>query len=322
MKQCWSEIIEKKGKVIDAIRKYFHETRAVEVFTPYLSLYPNLDPNIYPLSLTVEKDRKFTAYLHTSPEYQMKKILSCIKKDIYQICHVFRDKELSSRHTVEFMMLEWYRVNYDLHMLMEDTVNIFVKAALSIKGSPIITYRGKDYDLQNWEKITVEEAFYRYAGVYPQDREGLYKLLSSSKFKITNTDIEDYETNFFLVYSLFVEPNLGKENPVFIYDYPPEFSALAVIKDNRGKRFEGYIGGLELVNGYQELTDPLQLRVRLEKEKAEKLKEGRDYPIDNSLINTLENMPPSSGASLGIDRLLMVLLNKVNIKDTQGLNWI
>ncbi len=322
MRRFLTELIEKKSAIIRAIREYFDKTGAVEVFTPHLLEYPNLDPNIYPLSVEVEKDRKITGYLHTSPEYQMKRILSWIKKDIYQVCHVFRDREHSDRHTVEFMMLEWYRVNKNLEELMDDTKNLFIHVSRAIHRRPEIIFKDKKYSLEEWEKITVDEAFYRYTGVYPDDREGLYKLLRDSQIQIEGLKEDDYQMNFFLVYSLFVEPHLGKDKPTFIYSYPPEFAALSVIENGRGKRFEAYIAGIELVNGYQELTDPQQLRVRLEEEKAEKSKEGREYPIDYGFIEACRNMPPSAGASLGIDRLLMVLLNKQNIRETQGLNWI
>ncbi|NPA58600.1 MAG: elongation factor P--(R)-beta-lysine ligase [Aquificae bacterium] len=320
MKHCLTEAVYGRAKAVNRIREYFGRTGAVEVFTPYLSRTPNLDPNITPLSLTVDKGERFTAYLHTSPEYQMKKLLACLKRDIFQICHVFRDGEVSDRHTVEFMMLEWYRVGYDLDRLMEDTAGLMFETAVEVVGTGLVPFRGKIYDLQDWEKITVEEAFIRYAEVSPYDREGLYRKAVEGGLK--GASPEDYETNFHLVYSLFVEPHLGKEKLTFVYGYPPEFSALAVVENGVGKRFEGYIGGLELVNGYQELTDGAELGRRLSAEKEKRAEQGRDYPIDWEFVKATENMPPSSGASLGIDRLLMVLLNKENINRTQVLNWI
>ena len=318
------DMLIKKQAVIKKIREYFEKTGTVEVFTPYISLHPNLDPNIYPVELNIENSdgKKLKAYLHTSPEYSMKKILSEIKKDIFQICHVFRNFEGSDLHTIEFMMLEWYRIGFDLDMLMEDTKNIFVEVSQELFGKPFILFRGKTYDLTDWEKITVKEAFYKYTGIYPDQKEKMYEFLKKSRLKHTNLKPEEYETNFYTIYSFYVEPNLGKERPTFIYDYPPEFSALSKIIDGKGKRFEAYIGGVELVNGYQELTDPDQIKVRLEKEMAEKQKNGFEYSIDYEFLEAVKDMPECSGASLGIDRFLMVLLNKRNIKQTQGLNWI
>ncbi|WP_457643356.1 elongation factor P--(R)-beta-lysine ligase [Persephonella sp.] len=324
MKQFLTEIVLQKNKLIKSIREYFEMTGAVEVFTPYLSPYPNLDPHIEPVEAEIEKSdgTKIRAFLHTSPEYQMKKILAQTKMDIYQICHVFRNKEGSKLHTVEFMMLEWYRVGYSLKELIEDTAKLIINSALSINGKAVAYFKNKQFSLENWEVITVDEAFYRYTGVYPEDREKLYMFLKNAEINFPSLKEDDYETNFHLAYTHFVEPNLGKGKITFIYDYPPEFSALSVVQNSKGKRFEAYIEGIELVNGYQELTDSRQLRVRLFREKAEKEKNGREYPVDEEFIELSGLMPPCSGASLGIDRLLMVLLNKENIGETQGLNWI
>ncbi len=322
MKPSLINIYTAKHTVIKAIREYFENSGSIEVFTPYLNRYPNLDPNIFPVECEIEKSNgnRFTAYLHTSPEYNMKKILSILKNDIYQICHVFRNYEGSDRHTVEFMMLEWYRLQYSLDKLMEDTKNIFIETAVSLFDKPVISFKGKEYNLENWEKITVDEAFYRYTGIYPDDFEGLVHFLKKSP--IYHSVSNDYETVFYTVYAFYVEPNLGTEQPTFIYDYPPEFSALAKVENNRGKRFEAYIGGLELVNGYYEINNPIELKKRIEKDRNEKAKSGKLYPVDEEFINSCTDIPEFSGASLGIDRLMMVLLNKEKISDVQGLSWI
>ncbi|NPA12545.1 MAG: elongation factor P--(R)-beta-lysine ligase [Aquificae bacterium] len=321
MKPCLIE--EVKSKVIQSIREYFLDTGGLEVYTPYLSLYPNLDPNIYPLTVSVEKEGKqIQAYLHTSPEYQMKKLLSKLKRDIFQICNVFRNREGSKKHTVEFMMLEWYRVGYSLQGLMEDTKRLFLHIAKQVLGKETVVYNGREYNLTDWESLTVEEAFLKYAGVSPTDKKGLYNLLKNSNLSIPSLSVDDYEGNFFLVYSLLVEPNLGKEKPTFIHSYPPQFSALAEVKEGKGQRFEAYIGGLELVNGYKELTDKKALKERLEREKAEKEREGYNHPIDWEFIEAVGDMPPSAGASLGIERLLMAFFNLKNIQQTRCLQWI
>ncbi len=311
-------IYEKKANVIKAIRNYFDITGATEVFTDILRDYPNLDSNIYPLEVYFfnEKDEKKRGFLHTSPEYEMKKILSHLKKDIYQITKVFRNYEGSQRHKIEFTMLEWYRVGYSLEELMEDTKNIFIQSAIAVHKKTQVEFSGKIYDLSDWEKITVDEAFYRYAGVYPDDFNGLLGFLSSSNIKHEHLDKMDWETAFFTVYAFYVEPELGKEKPTFIYDYPPEMSALAKIENGKGKRFEAYINGLELVNGYYEETDWKKIEERLKKDLEKKKKEtGKDFPLDKDFLKSFKNMPECSGASLGIDRLLMVLLNKKNIND-------
>ncbi|SNZ03345.1 lysyl-tRNA synthetase, class 2 [Persephonella hydrogeniphila] len=318
------DIYIKKHKVMKAIREYFEKTGSIEVFTPIMNRFPNLDSNIFPVELQVENScgESIKAYLHTSPEYNMKKILSQIKQDIHQITHVFRNYEGSKLHTVEFMMLEWYRVGKDMYQLMEDTKSIFVESALSIYNKTEILFRGKKYDLSKWEKITLEEAFYRYTGTDLENRDSLYKFLKNSPIKHERISPENYEELFFTVYSFYVEPNLGKDIPTFVYDFPPEFSALSKVIDGKGKRFEAYIGGVELVNGYYELIDREKVKDALEKDKEKKSKSGKDYPVDYEFINSTVNLPECSGASLGIDRLLMVLLNKNEIRETQGLKWI
>ncbi len=308
-------MIEKKSKVLKAIRDYFDKTDAIEVITDILVKYPNLDSNIYPVEVYFfdEKEVKHRGYLHTSPEIEMKKILSREKRDIYQITKVFRNYEGSKKHKVEFTMLEWYRVGYSLEDLMEDTKNIFIETAISVNRRTDLIFNNKRYDLSVWEKLTVDEAFYRYAGVYVDDFSSLEEVVRKNIFY---TGHLDYETAFYLVYSHLVEPNLGKEKPTFIYNYPPEFSALAKVVNGKGQRFEAYIGGLELVNGYFEENNREEVEKRLKKDLLLKKKEkGKEYPVDKEFLEAIEDLPVCSGASLGVDRLLMVLLNKNNIKD-------
>ncbi|NPA54052.1 MAG: elongation factor P--(R)-beta-lysine ligase, partial [Aquificae bacterium] len=191
--------------------------------------------------------------------------------------------------------------------------NIFIETALAIHKKTKVFFQKKEYDLSNWEKITVDEAFYKYAEVYPDEYEKMVSLIRE-KLHFAGSNL-DYETAFFLIYSHFVEPNLGKEKPTFIYDYPPEFSALAKIVNGKGKRFEAYINGLELVNGYYEENNPEEIKKRFNADIQKKKKEiGENFPIDKEFLESLRNLPECSGASLGVDRLMMVLLNKDNIK--------
>lgn len=306
------EIFRKKSDIIKSIRDYFYQTGAIEVFTDIAQPYPNLDPNIYPVEVDLynEKREKLKHYLHTSPEIQMKKILSEIKTDIFQITKVFRNFEGSSKHKVEFLMLEWYRVGYNIEDLMEDTKNIFTNSAIAVYGKPQITFRGKTFDLTDWQKITVEEAFYSFCGCYPE-LDSLNNFLQKNEPNFRPSD--DFEELFYRVYAFYVEPNLGKDKPVFIYDYPPQFAALAKVENGKAKRFEAYIDGVELVNGYNELNDSQQQLERFKEEVERKKQEGFDYQIDMEFIEAVGKLPECSGASLGIDRLFMVLLDRQSI---------
>ena len=307
------KIYTDKSTIIKSIREYFYRTGSIEVFTDILQDLPNLDNNIYPVELSVydERGQPIMKFLHTSPEPSMKKILSEIKTDIFQITKVFRNYEGSYKHKIEFTMLEWYRVGYDLDDLMEDTQNIFIESAISLYKKPKIKYKGREYNLLDWQKITIDEAFYIYTGIYPEDIDKMNKFLKEkeSYFK----ESQDWEELFFRIYAFYVEPNLGKEKPTFIYDYPPQLSAFAKVKNGKGKRFEVYINGIELVNGYHELNDPVELETRLKQDIEKKKKEGFDYPLDTEFIKASQNLPECSGASLGVDRLIMILLDLESI---------
>ena len=309
-------IHELKDKVYRAIREYFYKTGSIEVFTDILRDFPNLDSNIYPLEVeyTTSDGIRKRGFLHTSPEYEMKILLSEIKTDIFQIAKVFRDFEGSSKHKIEFTMLEWYRTDYSLEDLMEDTKNIFIETALSVKGKTKIIYKNKEFNLCDWDKITVEEAFFKFCNVDIENPKSMYKFLKNSPIEHKNISIEDWEEMFYLIYAFYVEKNLGLEKPTFIYNYPEKLGALSEIKNGKALRFEAYIYGLELVNGYKELTDVNRLKTLLETDaRQKKLETGKEYPIDEKFLNSVKNMPKSAGASMGIDRLIMILLNKDNI---------
>ncbi|WP_457622281.1 elongation factor P--(R)-beta-lysine ligase [Persephonella sp.] len=303
-----------KSRVLKAIREYFYRTDAIEVFTNILREYPNLDPNIVPIELSYNnREGSKRGFLHTSPEYEMKMIISQLKKDIFQITKVFRDYEDTRKHKIEFTMLEWYRIGFDLNDMMDDTQNILIESAVSLYKKPVITYSGKRYDLRESMRITVSEAFYRFTSVYPDRYEDMMNFLKE-KENIQNE--LDYEELFFRIYAFYVEPFLGSEKLTFIYNYPPRFSALSKIENNVGQRFEAYINGLELVNGYYELNEPDKVKKILEAERErKKIETGKDYPVDEEFIEKTKDLPDCSGASLGIDRLFMVLLNKSNIND-------
>ncbi len=304
----------KFSNLLRTIRDYFYRTEAIEVSTDILQKYPNLDNNIYPVEVSVfnEKGERLKRYLHTSPEYQMKKILAREKRDIFQITKVFRNYEGSFKHKIEFNMLEWYRVGYRLEDLIRDTHLLFIEVIGALNRSPLFEFRGRTYDIRDYELITVEEAFKKFTGIE------LYSVKQMNEFlkekEETFKPKEDWEELFFHIYAFYIEPFLGRERLTFIYDYPPELSALAKIEDGKGKRFEAYIGGIELVNGYYEETEPEEIKRRLERDVRKKKKEtGKFFEIDKDFLKAIEEMPECSGASLGIDRLFMIVGNLENI---------
>ncbi|RUM60512.1 MAG: elongation factor P--(R)-beta-lysine ligase [Persephonella sp.] len=311
-----TRFLKARSRILKAIRNYFELTGATEVLTDILRDYPNLDSNVYPLELKYFKSDgvERTGYLHTSPEYEMKKILSELKEDIYQITKVFRNYEGSKIHKTEFLMLEWYRVDYDLFDLIEDTKNIFIQSAIAIHKKPKIVFKGVEYDLTDWEILTVEDAFKKYIGVDIYDNQSIYSFLEKSKIKHSNLNPNDWKEMFFILYSFYLEEKLGKEKPVIIYNYPKELGALSEVEGKIAKRFEAYINGVELVNGYQELRDEMLLRNILINDIEEKYQStGKKYSLDEEFIKSVKNLPKCSGASLGLDRLFMVILDMESV---------
>jgi len=239
-------------------------------------------------------------YLHTSPELCMKRLLAAGYPRIFQICHCWRSGERGSRHLPEFTMLEWYRAHGDYSDLMNDCVELIRAVASVCNTGNSIDYQGRRVDLcGEWERITVREAFRRYTGTTMEKalQDGLFDELMT----------------------VAIEPQLGFQKPTFICDYPAERGALARLKqdDNSvAERFELYIAGIELANGFSELTDPVEQRRRFQEEAACRAQRGQStYPMPEPFLTELANMPPSAGIALGMDRLIMLLTGAETIDE-------
>lgn len=235
-------------------------------------------------------------FLHTSPELCMKRMLAAGYERIFQICRCWRDGERGIRHLPEFTMLEWYRIDADYRDLMSECEALI----RSVTHGRSIHYHGMNIEISEpWERLSVSEAFIRYSGM---------------------TMTEALEADLFdEIMVRDIEPRLGFGKPTFIYDYPAERGALARIsKDNPAvaERFELYIGGLELANAFSELTDAQEQRARFVQESAFRESMNRTtYPLPEKFLDELSDMPPSAGIALGVDRLVMVLLDLSRIDD-------
>ena len=284
--------LRRRAALIDAVRLFFIGRGYIEVDTP-LRL-PVLIPEAH--NEPLESGDHF---LQTSPEICMKRLLAeagCQK--IFQICKCFRKKERGQGHVPEFTMLEWYRIHCDYFALMDECEDFIIEvaAALGHKGS--IPVRGNTVNLEKpWQKLTVSDAFRQYAPV------------SMAHALAQNTFDEILCSN--------IEPQLGIKTPVFLYDYPIELGALARKKSNNAslaERFEIYIAGLELANGFSELTDASEQQQRFETELKLIEKQGRAAPaLPQKFLSSLPKLPESAGIALGVDRLAMVLLDKETI---------
>ena len=283
------EALVQRGAIFDRVRGFFKEKGYLEVETPFRIPAPAPEAQIDAIPSA-------GWFLQTSPELCMKRMLSAGYHSIFQICRCWREGERGVRHLSEFTMLEWYRAGADYLGLMEETEALVVAAA----AAPRISYRGLSIELAPpWERITVSEAFRRYAGSTPQE------ALAAGTYDEFMVEL--------------IEPQLGLSRPTFIYDYPACCGALARLKQGDptlAERFELYIGGLEIANAFSELTDPGEQRSRFEAEAAERASLGKaPYPVPEKFLEALASMPPAAGIALGLDRLVMVLLDAQTIDE-------
>lgn len=289
--------------MLASIRRFFSHRDVLEVETPLLSRAGNPDPNLE--SLTVIRGEEMY-YLHTSPEFPMKRLLAAGSGSIYQICKVFRGGERGRLHNPEFTMLEWYRVGMDYYQLMDDVVELL---------GEVCGYTASD-------KLTYADAFQKYTGidVLSESVVALQQYAASKGLTVCGLSDADIDAWRDLILTHFIEPQLGRERPVFIYRYPASQAALARLcpDDPRvAERFELYINGMEIANGYHELTDAVEQRSRWQSENARRAdRDVPEIPLDNNMLSALEaGLPNCSGVALGVDRLLMASAGRCDISE-------
>lgn len=319
-----------RQKVIRAIRTYFEEQDFAEVDTPALQISPGNEVHLQAFKTELRDPHggpSQTLYLHTSPEFAMKKLLVAGELRLYQIAHTYRNAERSSRHHPEFAMMEWYRAHADTAAIKEDCIRL-VRACAIASGKKIFEANGMSCDpFAEWETLSVQDAFKRYANIdllatAPNPKEPDAALLRAAMAPLTIRTAPDdtWDDLFFRVMGELIEPFLGKDRPTFLCDYPISMAALArpLPHDPRcAERFELYIAGYEIANAFGELTDPEEQlrRFKADMDLKEKL-HGERYPIDMDFIAALRHgMPPSAGIALGIDRLVMLCAGTENIED-------
>jgi len=268
------------------------------------------------------------AYLHTSPEVAMKKLLAAGERQIFALTSVFRNRERTALHAPEFAMLEWYRTYAPLERLIQDCAAIIALAA-HVAGAKTFAYRGKrasPFDLP--ERLTVRDAFRRYAGIDiydslpingPADTAKLAQQARDSGVRVAPDD--DWSDIFSRLLTERVEPNLGLDRPTVLHAYPPSEAALAQMNpdDPRiAERFELYCCGVELANAFHELRDPDEQRRRFMAAMREHQRIfGASYPIDEDFLAALADMPDASGAALGFDRLIMLAAGAERVESVQ-----
>jgi len=279
------------------IRSFFYRNDFLEVDTPIRQPVYIPESNIIPIASENE-------YLQTSPELCMKRLLAAGNSKIFQICHCFRKEEKGRLHLEEFQMLEWYRTGADYHQLMSDCEALlrFLLAQLRELQAPATIaeypfFSGIELG-DKWERLTVADAFLQYSPIE------MDQALREGKFDEILVE--------------YIEPQLGSSSPVFLYDYPVEFGALARKRSDNitvAERFELYINGVELANGFSELTDAKEQQARFTHEIVTiKANTGHDVCMPVRFLSDLEKLDTAAGIAMGIDRLIMIAMNHQRVE--------
>jgi lysyl-tRNA synthetase class 2 len=311
-----------RNRILAATRAWFAARNFLEVDVPALQVSPGYEAHLHGFETRlIHNDGSSSArYLHTSPEFHCKKLLAAGEQRIFSLGHVFRNREQTPTHAPEFTMLEWYRAGAPYRDIIEDTL-----ALVRLAAAGPFNWRGRECDpFPEAEWLTVAKGFRKYAGV---------DLLATLQGNSPNRDAlaaqspvgfqvgESWSDIFSRILVEKVEPQLGNGRVTVFYEYPSCEAALARVcaHDSRvAERFELYAAGVELANGFGELTDPLEQRRRFEGEMEIKQRVyGERYPIDEELLEALAMMPEASGVALGMDRLIMLATGATRIDQVQ-----
>ena len=312
----------KRQAVMAAVRNFFAERGFAEVETPCLQISPGLEPHLKAFATQWDDpwgNPPQPLYLHTSPEFTMKKLLVAGVERLYQVARVFRNGERSPTHHPEFTMVEWYRAGGTIHELMDDT-EALVRACARAAGATHLVHQGRIADpFREWRRLSVAEAFFDYCDMDvlatapdPWNPDRPLIAAEARRLGISVSDSDRWDDIFFKIMMDRIEPHLGFGVPTILHSYPVSMAALARPSpaDPRvAERFEAYGCGVELCNAFGELTDPAEQRRRFETDMDLKhALYGERYPIDEDFLTALAaGMPDSAGIALGLDRLIMLV---------------
>lgn len=299
------ENLKHRAVILKKIRDFFATRNVLEVDTPLLGTTTASDPHI--TSIRVD-DR----YLQTSPEFAMKRLLSAGSGSIYQICKAFRDDEVGRLHNPEFTILEWYRPGFN-HLDLMQEMDELLQIILNTKPA---------------DKFSYQELFAQFLKINPHHASftELKQCAEKNGVQYAESIHDDKDDWLHLLMTHCIEPNIGKEKPVFIYDYPASQAALAQIRPGNptvAERFEVYFHGVELANGYHELADSKEQRQRFLADNKKRAQLGFDtVPVDEKLLAALAHgFPECAGVALGVDRLIMLAMQAESISNILSFNW-
>ena len=296
-----------RAKLIEEIRRFFTDRGLLEVETPVLSEFGVTDVHLATFStefISPFGEQSKTLWLSTSPEYHMKRLLAAGSGPIFQIGKVFRNEEAGNRHNPEFTMLEWYRPHFDMYRLINEVDDLLQQI---LECPPA-------------ESMSYQFAFQQYVGLDPLSADLSELVEKAKKYQLMGAENESRDTLLQFLFSAVVEPQIGQEAPVVVYHFPASQAALAQIssEDLRvAERFEFYYKGLELANGFHELSDAREQLRRFQQDNLQREKMGLPVrAIDTRLLSALQaSIPNCSGVALGVDRLLMIAMGAEHIKE-------
>jgi len=304
-------LLRARADLLARIRRFFASREVLEVETPLLSSCGITDPAIEPLIVERGVSLAYPRYLQTSPEYAMKRLLSSHGQPIFQLARAFRDGEAGARHNPEFTLLEWYRPGFDHHALMAEVAQL-VRDCIGERPLHKYSYRQLFLELLGLDPFTATVA----------------ELESVARSQIDTGNITGQRDLWLdLLMSHLIEPRLAGRGMCFVYDYPASQAALARIEDCAGvmvgHRFELYVDGLELANGYFELLDGEEQRRRFERDNTRRRECALpERPLDERLLAALDHgLPECSGVALGVDRLLMLATGSADIREVLAFDW-
>jgi elongation factor P--(R)-beta-lysine ligase len=322
-------ILLARNRIVAVLRAWFAAHDFIEVETGALQVSPGNETHLHAFATTLPAPdgRSSGLYLRTSPEFACKKLLAAGERRIVEFARVFRDRERGALHHPEFTLIEWYRAGAPYQTLMADCAAILQQAADAV-GTKRLTFRGRSADaFAEPERLTVAEAFARYAGIDllatlpgppggEPDGEAFARAARAAGIRVAADD--RWGDIFSRVLVEKIEPNLGIGRATILDQYPAAQAALARAAPDRrvAERFELYACGVELANGFGELTDAVEQRRRLDREMAEKERVyGERYPLDEDFLAALALMPQACGIALGLDRLVMLATGAARIDD-------
>ncbi len=318
------ELFQKRAEFMSAVRDFFNERGFLETETPTLLPFTEATVHISPFDVEYADDsgRWISMHLQTSPEHAMKRLLAEGFERIYQICRFYRNGEFSKIHSPEFVGLEWYEAYSDYRDIMETTEQLVAELAQKLLSTLKITRKGKMADLTPpWTRISVSQLF-KDIGIDLEKgltRESLFNLMKKKNYDVSPQD--EYDDLFFKCFINDIEQDLGYGKPVILYDYPLPMGALARESETHkgfAERFEFYIAGLELGNGYTELNDPVEQGRRFLDSYEKKYGSMDNVKMDEDFLKALERgMPPAGGIAVGLERLFMLFMGAESIHEVQ-----